>query len=115
MVRPRNSSPLLIAHRVPKTITCEVMPVGGCARAPPNRLLGVHIRPVVSRLVDHAGAFRPARGRCFRLVTDQDGKPSGCPNPVIASGYHLADGRRYQVDACGEHSGQLRRRGPLHR
>jgi len=64
--------------------------------------------------MDYAGAFRPVRGRCFRLVYDEHGKPTGCPQPVIASGYYLADGRWYQVDACGQHSTQLRRQGPIH-
>jgi len=43
--------------------------------------------------MDYGGAFNPVKGHCFRLVSDQAGKPTGCPEPVLASG-SLVPGRR---------------------
>jgi hypothetical protein len=62
--------------------------------------------------MDYAQAVSTERGRCFRWVYDDTGKPTNCPGAVIASGWLRID-RWYEVDACAEHSGQLRFRGSL--
>ena len=61
--------------------------------------------------VDYAGAVSTQRGRCHRLVYDADGKPAHCPEPIIATGWTRLD-RWYEVDACAEHAGQLRKPSP---
>jgi hypothetical protein len=61
--------------------------------------------------MDYAGACSTERGRCFRFVYDEHGKPENCPAPIIATGWIKLD-RWYEVDACAEHSGQLRRVTP---
>ena len=50
---------------------------------------------------DYAGAVSGERGRCFRFVTDPDGKPVNCPERVIASGWLKIGDRWHEVDACG--------------
>lgn len=62
--------------------------------------------------MDYAGAVSVDRGRCYRFVYDEHGKPAHCPEPLIASGWLQVGPKWYQVDSCGEHSAQLRRRGP---
>ena len=59
----------------------------------------------------YAEAFAVERGRCFRLVDDGQGKPTGCPEAVTGSGWLQVEGRWYEVDACGRHSGEARFRG----
>ncbi len=44
----------------------------------------------------YAGAWTGERGRCHRLVCDDQGKPKRCPEPVIASG-RLRIGERPDV------------------
>jgi hypothetical protein len=61
-------------------------------------------------MTDYARAVTVDRGRCFRMVHDGKGKPDHCSEAVIASGWLKVGDRWYQVDACGQHSGQLRRR-----
>ncbi len=61
--------------------------------------------------VDYAGACSTERGRCFRFVYDDQGKPANRPEPPIATGWTQL-GRWYQVDACHEHATQLRKAGP---
>ncbi len=48
---------------------------------------------------DHAGAVSGERGRCFRFVTDPDGKPVNCPERSIASGWLKVGDRCHEVDA----------------
>jgi len=43
-------------------------------------------------------------------VYDEFGKPTNCPGPLTATGWIKLD-RWYEVDACAEHTGQLRRSG----
>jgi hypothetical protein len=59
--------------------------------------------------MDYAGAVSTERGRCFRFVCDQHGKPENCPAPIVAVGMLKVD-RWYEVDACAEHAVQLRSR-----
>ena len=60
----------------------------------------------------YAGAVGIDRGRCYRFVYDEHGKPANRPEPPIATGWLMVGTKSYQVDSCGEHSAQLRRRGP---
>jgi hypothetical protein len=53
------------------------------------------------------------RGRCFRWLYDDQGKPNNCSRWVIASGWLQVGTKWYQVDACAEHSAQLRNRSSL--
>ena len=61
--------------------------------------------------MDYAGAWQAKRGICHRFIYDEFGKPTECPQPVIASGW-TSDGRGhwYAVDACERHASQLERR-----
>jgi hypothetical protein len=62
--------------------------------------------------MDYAGAVSVDRGRCYRFIYDEHGKPENFPQPPIATGW-LQVGPKYQVDSCSEQSGQLRQRaGP---
>jgi hypothetical protein len=63
-------------------------------------------------LMDYAGAVAVDRGRCFRFIYDEHGKPTKCPEPPIATGWLQVGPKWHQVDSCDEHSAQLRRRGP---
>jgi hypothetical protein len=58
--------------------------------------------------MDYAGAVSTDRGRYFRFITDPDGKPESCPETVTVTGWLKVD-RWYEVDACAEHAGQLRK------
>jgi hypothetical protein len=58
--------------------------------------------------MDYAGAVSTQRGRCFRFVYDKQGKPANCPQPIEVVGWTKLD-RWYEVDACVEHSAQLRK------
>ncbi len=58
--------------------------------------------------MDYAGAVSTERGRCFRFIYDEHGKPENCPQPLTATGWIKVD-RWYEVDACAEHSTQLRK------
>ena len=62
---------------------------------------------------DFARAVSVESGRCFRWVYDSFGRATTCPEAVIASGWLQVGKRWHRVDACSEHSGELRRRGPL--
>jgi len=59
--------------------------------------------------VDYAGACSTERGRCFRFVYDEHGKPENCPEPIVAVGWARLD-RWYEVDACTEHAAQVQSR-----
>jgi hypothetical protein len=51
-------------------------------------------------------AFSPVTGRCFRLVSRQDGQasPTHCPEPPTWRGtFRARNGRRYTVEACEGH------------
>jgi hypothetical protein len=51
-------------------------------------------------------AFSPVTGRCFRLVSRQDGQagPIHCPEPPTWRGtWRAPNGRRYRVEACESH------------
>lgn len=61
--------------------------------------------------MDYGGSVSTDRGRCFRWIYDDQGKPDNCPQSVVASGLLQVGDRWYGVDSCGEHSGQLRKRG----
>ena len=64
--------------------------------------------------MDYAGACRAQRdGRCFRFITDADGKPDNCPQALVARGWLQIGPKWWQVDACYEHATQLRKPGPL--
>jgi hypothetical protein len=55
-----------------------------------------------------AESFSPLPGRCFRLVGDDGGRPSHCPEPVRWSGtFRAPDGRRYRAQACDGHRDAL--------
>lgn len=62
--------------------------------------------------VDYAGAVSTQRGRCFRFITNRDGKPENCPAPLVATGWLQVGPKWYQVDSCAQHSAELQRRGP---
>jgi len=62
--------------------------------------------------MDYAGAVSTQRGRCFRFITDPDGKPDNCPEPPIATGWTQIGSKWWQVDACHEHATQLMKPGP---
>jgi hypothetical protein len=66
----------------------------------------------------HGEAFSPVTGRCFRLVSRQDGQagPIHCPEPPQWSGsFQARDGRRYAVQACDGHRAPLQNARPLRR
>jgi hypothetical protein len=77
-------------------------------RYPTGRQVGPH-RPVD----DYAQTVSVLSGRCSKWVDDGAGEPTNCPEPVVASGGREVGERWHRVDACGQHSGQLRKRGPL--
>ena len=60
---------------------------------------------------DYRNAWEAARGRCHRYVytSDDDGRPMSCPEPIVASGWVLAEytGRWHYVDACERHASEL--------
>ena len=60
------------------------------------------------RLCKTPGTVSGERGRCFRFVTDPDGKSVNCPERPIASGWLKIGERGREVDACGRHSAQPR-------
>lgn len=62
--------------------------------------------------MDYAGAVTTERGRCFRMIHDDYGRPTHCPKPPLATGWTQIGSNWYPVDACGEHSAQLLKRGP---
>jgi hypothetical protein len=61
--------------------------------------------------MDCAGAISTERGRCFRFVYDEQGKPENCPAPIAATGRLKVGPRWHEVDACAEHAAQLRQHG----
>jgi hypothetical protein len=64
----------------------------------------------------YAEAFSPLPGRCFRLVSRQDGQagPTHCPEPSIWRGrFRAKNGRVYGVAACTGHADPLTDRRPL--
>ena len=61
--------------------------------------------------MDYAGACSTDRGRCFRFIYDEHGKPENCPEPLTATGWLQIEPKWHQVDSCAEHAGQLRRVG----
>jgi len=61
--------------------------------------------------VDYARACSTKRGRCFRFIYDEHGKPANCSEPIVAAGWTRLD-RWYEVDACAEHAVQLRKPSP---
>jgi len=60
---------------------------------------------------DYAGAWHAERGICHRFVYDEHGKPSVCPERIVATGW-LVDykGHWKAVDACARHAPQLEKR-----
>lgn len=62
---------------------------------------------------DYAAACHPEPGRCFRLVYDEQGKPTQCARRPIEAGMLKLGERWYQAEACFKHRGELRFRGPL--
>lgn len=60
---------------------------------------------------NYAEAFTIQRASCFGLVDDGQGKPTGCPKAVIASGWVLVDSRWHELGAGGKHSADARFRG----
>jgi hypothetical protein len=61
---------------------------------------------------DYAEAVSAERGRCFRFVYDEHGKPDRCPAPVTRVGWlYLAYERKWHpVDSCKRHVSQLEQR-----
>ena len=60
--------------------------------------------------MDYAGACSTERGRCFRFVYDEFGKPARRIQPLAVVGWTQIGPRWHQVDACAEHAAQLRLR-----
>jgi hypothetical protein len=60
---------------------------------------------------DHyAEAFSPLPGRCFRMVSREDGQagPTHCPEqPVWRGRFRAKNGRLYRVEACDGHADTL--------
>lgn len=89
-------------------------------QGPPRRLLRRPSYPArsltaVSDLMtgqDYAGAVSAERGRCFRFVYDEHGKPERCPEPMTRTGwlYLVHPWKWYPVDSCERHVGQLEKR-----
>jgi len=66
---------------------------------------------------DYAGAVSTDRGRCFRFVYDEHGKPARCSEAITRVGWlYLAHPRKwYPVDSCERHFDQLEyNSGPRH-
>jgi hypothetical protein len=63
---------------------------------------------------DYGGAWSSKRGRCHRYVytSDDDGRPTNCPEPVARSGWVWEEftGKWHVVDACERHSAELVKR-----
>jgi hypothetical protein len=61
---------------------------------------------------DYAGAVSAERGRCFRFVYDEHGKPTHCPGAVTRTGwlYRAHERKWYPVDAYERHVSQLEAR-----
>jgi hypothetical protein len=61
---------------------------------------------------DYAGAVSAERGRCFRFVYDENGKPERCSAPITGTGWlYLTYSRKWHtVDACERHKSQLQDR-----
>ena len=59
----------------------------------------------------YAGAWQSVRGKChgFAYTSDDDGRPMGCPLPVVSTGWRYAEytGRWHYVDACERRSREL--------
>lgn len=69
-------------------------------------------------LPHYAESFFTEKGRCFRLVQDDDrvGQPTHCPNPVEWRGNFLPvnqTGRGYTVDSCDGHMHDLTKAQPI--
>jgi hypothetical protein len=52
---------------------------------------------------------------CYRLVYDNQGRPTGCRDPALCSGWLEVGEVWVRVDSCGRHSGVLRQRQGLPR
>jgi hypothetical protein len=64
----------------------------------------------------HAEAFSPIPGRCFSLVSRQDGQagPVHCPEPQRWQGtFRAKDGRRDRVQAVDGHRRPFEHAAPL--
>ncbi len=47
-------------------------------------------------------------GRCFRYVDADNGHTRRCPNQTVCTGtFTDRTGKRWTVDACAEHAGEL--------
>jgi hypothetical protein len=56
----------------------------------------------------YANAFSADRGRCFRWVRDDIGRPTRCPTKVSTRGWWQdGSGRWWLVDSCEEHADPL--------
>ena len=55
--------------------------------------------------MDYAGAVSTQRGRCFRFVYDEQGKPAHCAEPITTIGWTKIGPKWHQVDSCAEHAG----------
>ena len=58
---------------------------------------------------DYARPVRVERGRCFKWVYDESGKPSNCVERVISSGWLPVGQEWHLVDACSSRSGSVAR------
>lgn len=60
--------------------------------------------------MDYAEAFFTDPGRCFRWIYSPTiNQPMRCPEPVTSRGVRATPkGKRYEVDACEGHRGQLK-------
>jgi hypothetical protein len=64
----------------------------------------------------YAEAFSPLPGRCFRLVSREDGQagPMHCLEPPVWRGrFRAKNGKVYGVYACAGHAGPLTDRRPV--
>ena len=56
----------------------------------------------------YAEAFAVIPGRCFRFTHAGTGHARHCPGRVVTTGtFRDGTGKRYRVEACGEHRGEL--------
>jgi hypothetical protein len=61
---------------------------------------------------DYAGAVSAERGRSFRFVYDEHGKPEQCQEAITETGwFYISYNHRWHlVDSCERHVSQLEKR-----
>ncbi len=59
-------------------------------------------------MAHYGDAFSVMEGRCFRFVHSGVGYAQHCPDPIVARGTFIdLTGRKWTVDACEGHRGEL--------